>query len=268
MSKYTVSVCAILALAGSAAASVTTFIDRTTFNASLLVNSFSTVIDDSNAFAPDPSTATGLSTLSRNGVGVWTGLNYTVTDGSFQSGLGINSNAPLSSIAADFGGTSDFAVESPVAQGSATGIGSWGIDGDSGDSNTKRDAVLFTFNQDIFHFGADWHDMESALDPARQRAEYFLYDASGNFISGGIIDWVTNDGNDVSNFFGIVANNASSGFRSLLFVVGDDDLFGDGTGNQERWAVDRMTFGSAYIPTPGSVALLGLAGLAVIKRRR
>ncbi|MFI4861338.1 MAG: PEP-CTERM sorting domain-containing protein [Phycisphaerales bacterium JB063] len=43
---------------------------------------------------------------------------------------------------------------------------------------------------------------------------------------------------------------------------------GDGTPLLGRHGVDNLSFGQTDVPEPGSLALLGLGGLAILRRRR
>lgn len=51
----------------------------------------------------------------------------------------------------------------------------------------------------------------------------------------------------------------------LTFKWRSDGLTGV---NNESWGIDNVRVGYTVVPTPGSVALLGLGGLAALKRRR
>jgi hypothetical protein len=56
-----------------------------------------------------------------------------------------------------------------------------------------------------------------------------------------------------------------NGFERLE-IIKDFELFANGTGGTAGASFIRQTF--SQIPTPGGVMLAGIAGLAVVRRRR
>lgn len=260
----------LLVLASAAAARADSYLvfqdDRAGFQASLDVNPASTVIDTGGAFAANPVAAAGLASVTRTGTIAGQSFSWTAYDVNF-------SNTPTGTVApgtvgGDVASATPVDLETPAAQGTATGLGSWGLDSGSG-GTTTRNALLVNFTGTpgglgIGHFGLDLIDFEAAA--AFTRGTLRLYRA-GSLVFSRDFDWGAQDGNNQTHFLGIVADGAFW-FDQVAVVVGDDSA---GGGNAETWAADRFTFGQAvHNPEPGTVALfaLGAAGLAVAVRRR
>jgi hypothetical protein len=242
--------------------------DRAGFEASLDVDPLSTVIDTGGAFAPNPAAAVGLASVTRSGSIAGRAFTWTGYDINF-------SNSPTGTITpgtagGDIASTTPVDVEAPVAQGSATGSGSWGLDGGSG-STTSRNALLADFTTTpgglgIAHFGLDLIDFEASASFTRGTLRLYR---GGSLVFSQDFDWGTADGNNQVHFLGVVASSAPW-FDQVVVVLGDDSA---GSGNAETWAADRFTFGQAtHVPEPGTWALLslGVASLAawVVRRRR
>lgn len=243
--------------------------DRSAFASSLDVDPLSTIVDTGGAFAPNPVAAAGLASITRSGsIG---GAAYTWV------GYDINfSNAPTGTltpgaVGGDIASATPVNVETPAAQGTVTGLGTWGLDSGSG-STTSRNALLVHFAETplglgIGHFGLDLLDFEASS--AFTSGTLHLY-RQGTLVFSRDFDWGIEDGNNQSHFLGVVAVGGGW-FDQVAIVVGDDTA---GGGNAETWAADRFTFGQAiHAPEPGTWALsaLGAAGLAVlvaIRRRR
>ena len=134
-------------------------------------------------------------------------------------------------------------VESPASQGSASGIGSFGVDTSSGALST-RNALLFDFSANpggIGHFGLDLHDVENSAEFTL--AEYRIYD-DGVLVDSGVLDYADGgDGNNESQFWGYAVSSPDNYFDQVVIVVGDDST---GGGLSERLAADRFTFGEAF----------------------
>ena len=242
--------------------------DRAGFHASLEVNPLSTVIDSGGAFAANPAAAAGLVSVARSGTLAGQAFSWTGYDVNF-------SNAPTGfvtpgSVGGDIASATGVDLELPVAQGTATGSGSWGLDSGSG-STTSRNAFLAAFTTTpgslgIGHFGLDLVDFEAAA--AFTRGTLRLYRA-GSLVFTRNFDWGGQDGNNQVHFLGVVAVGAAY-FDQVAVVLGDDTA---GGGNSETWAADRFTFGQAVAnPEPGTLALFGLGaaslGAWAVRRKR
>lgn len=258
----------VLALAAVARADSYLFFqdDRAGFQASLDINPISTVIDTGGAFAANPVAAAGLASVTRTGTIAGQSFSWTAYDINF-------SNAPTGtvtpgSVGGDVASATPVDLETPAAQGTASGTGSWGMDSGSG-GTTTRNALLVSFTSTpgglgIGHFGLDLIDFEAAA--AFTRGTLRLYRA-GSLVFTRDFDWGAQNGNNQTHFLGIVADG-SFWFDQVAVVVGDDSA---GGGNAETWAADRFTFGQAvHNPEPGTVALfaLGAVGLGLVVRRR
>jgi hypothetical protein len=261
---------AVLVVALASAARADGFLvfldDRPGFMASLDVNPLSTVIDSGGAFASNPAAATNLASVTRSGTIAGQAFSWTAYDVNF-------SNTPTGVVTpgvvgGDVASATGVDVETPVAQGTVTGAGTWGLDSSSG-STTSRNALLVDFTTTpgglgVGHFGLDLVDFEASSSFTRGTLR--LYRA-GTLVFSREFDWGAQDGNNQTHFLGVVAYGEGS-FDQAAFVVGDDS---SGGGNSETWAADRFTFGSAiHSPEPGTIALfaLGAAGLGVFLRRR
>lgn len=115
---------------------------RTAFNALLTTDPTSSVVDTSNAFAADPSAATGLASLSRSGTIGGQSYGYTAYDMGY-------SNSPTGSLkpgtaGGDIDNLSTINVEAPASQDGATGSGTWGLDSGSVGTSTRA-ALLLDF---------------------------------------------------------------------------------------------------------------------------
>jgi len=216
--------------------------DRAGFDAALTGNPGETIIDDNNAFAPDPSASGNIAVVNRSGTINGNNYVYDIYDVDF-------SNTPNGTITpgvvgGDIYDLDTLRIETPVSQGTATGSGSWGVDSRWGNTRT-RNALLFDFTttpgtQGIGHFGVELHDTESYA--SGQLAEYHVY-RNGIMITWGTIDWGPgNDGNNESHFFGYVAEETAGFFDHIAIVVG-----GNPNGNYMSLAGDRFTFGAAYM---------------------
>jgi hypothetical protein len=260
----------VLVLTSAASARADSYLvfqdDRAGFQASLDINPISTVIDTGGAFAPNPVAAAGLASVTRTGTIAGQSFSWTAYDVNF-------SNTPTGAVTpgsagGDIASATPVDLETPAAQGTATGSGSWGLDSGSG-STTSRSALLVNFTATpggigIGHFGLDLIDFEAAAGFTRGTLR--LYRA-GSLVFSRDFDWGAQDGNNQVHFLGIVAVGAVW-FDQAAFVVGDDSA---GGGNSETWAADRITFGQAvHNPEPGTVALfaLGAAGLGFAVRKR
>jgi hypothetical protein len=270
MTRMLLVCCAVAVLASAASAdSFLVFTDdRSGFEGSLDVDPLSTVIDTGGAFAANPTSGAGLASVTRSGSIAGQSFTWVGYDINF-------SNTPTGSITpgsagGDIASTTPVDVETPVAQGSAGGSGSWGLDGGSG-STTSRNALLVDFTSTpgglgIGHFGLDLIDFEASA--AFTRATLRLY-RGGSLVFTQDFDWASADGNNQVHFLGVVATTASW-FDQIVVVLGDDS---SGGGNAETWAADRFTFGQAsHVPEPGTWALLGV-GVAllaawVVRRKR
>lgn len=269
MIRALVALCVVALLAAAARAdSYTVFRDdRAGFEASLDIDPLSTVIDTGGAFAANPTAATGLASVTRSGSIAGQSFTWVGYDINF-------SNTPNGTITpgtagGDIASTTPLDIETPAAQGSATGSGSWGLDGGSG-STTSRNALLADFTTTpgglgIGHFGLDLIDFEASA--AFTRGTLRLY-RHGSLVFSQDFDWATGDGNNQVHFLGVVASSAPW-FDQVVVVLGDDSA---GNGNAETWAADRFTFGQAtHVPEPATLTLtgVGVASLAAwVKKRR
>lgn len=240
--------------------------DRAGFHASLDVNALSTVIDSGGAFAANPTAATGLASIVRNGTVNGQGFAWTGYDINF-------ANVPTGTLApgvvgGDIASATTVDVETPASQGTVTGAGFWGLDSGSG-STTTRNAFLIDFTATpgslgIGHFGLDLIDFEAAA--AFTRGTLRLYNA-GTVVFSRDFDWGLANGNNQTHFLGVVAlNGVGDFFDQALLVVGDDSA---GGGNSETWAADRFTFGQAvHNPEPGTLVLFGSGVVLLVAWRR
>ncbi len=237
--------------------------DRSGFT-SALDDPSASITDSGGAFAPEPAAGT-TATIARSGLVGGQAYAYGLYDFDF-------SNAPTGTITPGVAGgdaadTDNLAVESPAAQGGATGAGTWGIDAGSGQTSS-RNALLAHFSTTpgglgIGHFGVDLVDFEVPVGSLGGTLR--LYDG-GVLIFSHSFDWGGTTGDAETHFIGVVAVGDGSGqaarFDQAVLVVGT---------NTDSYAADRFTFGAAiHNPEPGTLALFGLgaAGLAVLARRR
>lgn len=233
--------------------------DRSAFESALSSRPESTVVDTGGAFAPDPTLGT-FDAVTRSGTVAGQAFSYTAYDLQF-------STSPTGTIApgtvgGDVGALSTLTVESPAGQSGGVGSGSWGVDSGAV-STSRRSGLLVDFTTapgaGIGHFGVDLIDFEAGVG---SEGELRLY-AAGLLVYSTTFALAPDGGNDASVFLGVVANPAEGGTSFDQAVV----LVGTAT---DRWAADRITFGVARNPEPGTWALfgLGLLGLGAYLRRR
>jgi hypothetical protein len=237
--------------------------DRGGFTSSL-DDASSSVTDSGGAFAPDPGAGSAAS-VARSGLIGGQAYAYTLYDFDF-------ANSPSGTLTpgaagGDIADTDNLTVESPAAQGGATGAGTWGIDAGTGQTST-RNALLAHFSTTpgglgVGHFGVDLVDFEIPVGSLGGTLR--LYDG-GILIFSHSFDWGGTTGDAETHFIGVVAVADGGGqaqrFDQAVLVIGT---------NTDSYAADRLTFGAAiHNPEPGTLALFGLgaAGLAVIARRR
>ncbi|HAG85274.1 MAG TPA: hypothetical protein DCL61_30050 [Cyanobacteria bacterium UBA12227] len=159
---------------------------------------------------------------------------------------------------------------------SADQPGFWNHTG--GNSDSRRNAVRFTFAQPVKSFGAWFGDLETRTQGGGAPAYLRLLDASGNRIGQDIaitpqtLDNGTSStpnpqplnqancstsatsqlgcGNQTSRWVGFIDNNASPRIKQVLVIVGDDDDTGNGD-------AERLSFiGSNTIPIASNPNLL------------
>ena len=275
MKHFLLAVLAAIALATASspaeAGSYTVYVDdHAGFDSALAADLAATVVDTSGAFAADPSAATGLASVIRTGTLAGQGFTYTAYDVNFTTAASPPGTLTPGSVGGDLLAATAVDVERPAAQGAATGTGSWGLDSGSG-STTSRNGLLVDFtttpgNLGIGHFALELVDFEAgaAGTPGLLR----LYDGGMLVFSHAFTFAGPKAGNDELHFLGVVAGAGAAWFDQIVVVVGDDTP--GGTGNSETWAADRFQFGVTTTPEPGTWALfgVGVAGIAVIVRRR
>ena len=233
--------------------------DRAAFDGVLSGYGGSTVVDSDGAFGADPTLGSAAS-VTRTGSVAGETFSYTAYDLQF-------SNTPTGSITPgvvgdDVGALSSLIVESPAAQSGGVGAGSWGIDS-SAVSTSRRSGLLVDFTAapaiGVGHFGVDLIDFEADVG---SEGELRLY-AAGLLVYATTFALTPDGGNDAAHFLGVIANPADGGtsFDQAVVLVGT---------TSDRWAADRITFGVARNPEPGTWALfgIGLAGLGAYLHRR
>lgn len=198
--------------ASSAAATITVFTDRASWEAA--IGGAPITVEDFNSTTTQPIA---------DGQTLDTGLLQIRRDGSPNAADG------------------DLAISPGTLFGNFDGTNH--LDGETGIEPHER--VDFGFNGSaVFAFGADWVSPFSGDGIGLEvNGELFLIDTIAGFDSG---------------FFGVVSSSSSF---ATVSVVGNPamDTF------QELWQADNVSYA---IPTPGAAGVLGLAGLAVMRRRR
>lgn len=206
-------------------------------------------------------------------------------------------------------------LQAPVAPGSAR-LGTYGLDGTSlqsgaprpgfasgpgsgyyigttaGVNNGLRNAVLFDLSNfdggGVYSFGIFGGDLETGAPGAPLGFLMVTYVDDSTEIIPYLPDptlfpdanWDGNNnisetyGNETTRFIGIVSDDLR--IKSALFVVGDDDLNGNGSDEQLSFIAGGITFldrdGNPFapirVPEPSAAAFLSLAGFGALARRR
>lgn len=246
--------------------------DEAGFVSALGPDAVTSVTDSGGAFAPDASAAGGLGSVSRSGSAAGQPFAFTVYDFNFTTSASPPGTLVPGAPGGDVGSVSTLDVETPVRQGGATGVGSFGYDSSTG-GVTSRNALLVDFTTTpgglgVAHFALDLVDFEASA--AGTPGSLRLYDAGVLVFSHTFSYPGGGTGNDETHFLGVVALGAPSCFDQVVLVVGDDDP--GGSGNGETWAADRLRFGTTINPEPGTWALFGIGAAAlaagVVRRRR
>lgn len=233
--------------------------DRAAFQDALTSGASSTVVDSGGAFAADPATGSAAA-VTRTGTIAGATFSYTAYD--LQLSTSPTGTLTPGTVGGDVGALSSLTIESPATQSGGVGSGSWGIDSGAV-STSRRSGLLVDFTTvpagGVGHFGVDLIDFEADVG---SEGELRLY-AAGLLVYSTTFALTPDGGDDTSHFLGVVANPADggTGFDQAVVLVGT---------TTDRWAADRITFGVARNPEPGTWALfgLGLAGLTVYLRRR
>ncbi|MEM7754741.1 MAG: hypothetical protein AAF297_03795 [Planctomycetota bacterium] len=136
-----------------------------------------------------------------------------------------------------------------ITDGSAFGNidGTNHLDGETGVD--PHETTLFGFNGfNATAFGADFNSPFSGDGVGLEiNGELFLIDTIGGFDTG---------------FFGVVAIGTEFSSASIVGNPATDTF-------QELWQADNISYAQgSLIPTPGAAAVLGLGGLAAMRRRR
>jgi len=224
-----------------------------------------------NSIVPDAATGTG-TTTPNIGTGSISNIGGTTT--TFASG-----DASGGSSDPAVGDDSGWNLTAFPAQGSGSGTaGLQGLASTAGFSNISVSWDLRTSNS-----GSRYYQFQYTLDGSAAIPSYIPFggDANNVFTSGGGDFWNNNNLVDLSSVAG-ANNNANFGFRivSVFSPVGFTNLtpvtFGPNQGYRAANADDRAyaTSGTwrfdmvTVVPAPGALALLGLGGLALSRRRR
>ena len=224
-----------------------------------------------NSIVPDAATGTG-TTTPNIGTGSISNIGGTTT--TFASG-----DASGGSSDPAVGDDSGWNLTAFPAQGSGSGTaGLQGLASTAGFSNISVSWDLRTSNS-----GSRYYQFQYTLDGSAAIPSYIPFggDANNVVTSGGGDFWNNNNLVDLSSVAG-ANNNANFGFRivSVFSPVGFTNLtpvtFGPNQGYRAANADDRAyaTSGTwrfdmvTVVPAPGALALLGLGGLALSRRRR
>jgi len=224
-----------------------------------------------NSIVPDAATGTG-TTTPNIGTGSISNIGGTTT--TFASGDASGGSSDPAT-----GDDSGWNLTTFPAQSAGSGTaGLQGLASTAGFSNISVSWDLRTSNS-----GSRYYQFQYTLDGSAAIPSYIPFggDANNVFTSGGGDFWNNNNLVDLSSVAG-ANNNANFGFRivSVFSPVGFTNLtpvtFGPNQGYRAANADDRAyaTSGTwrfdmvTVVPAPGALALLGLGGLALSRRRR
>ncbi len=224
-----------------------------------------------NSIVPDAATGTGTTTPN---IGTGSISNIGGTTATFASG-----DASGGSSDPAVGDDSGWNLTTFPAQSAGSGTaGLQGLASTAGFSNISVSWDLRTSNS-----GSRYYQFQYTLDGSAAIPSYIPFggDANNVFTSGGGDFWNNNNLVDLSSVAG-ANNNANFGFRivSVFSPVEFTNLtpvtFGPNQGYRAANADDRAyaTSGTwrfdmvTVVPAPGALALLGLGGLALSRRRR
>jgi hypothetical protein len=210
-----------------------------------------TILYSNQAFFEGDASGLGLSqlyveTFEENTIGgayamITPPLSYGVPNNGFPTGL----DAPGLSVTSGFG--SLFALRPNASYWPnivSTVVG----------TNSESDHTILQFAGDgVLAVGFEVWGIETFTTGYPEEIDYTIYDIGGGVITPGLFATPTSD---TGAFFGVISDTAigSIDINGLRFGVLDTQEYYD---NVQAW-----------IPTPGALALFGLAGLMTRRRRR
>lgn len=202
------------------------------------------------AVAGSASTPVDISARARNGESGFEGVLFTPGNPA-PTGLQMN---PVGNPAWSYGEYAGFSF----AYNSTTGSATWSID----------------FNRD-----GDFLDSEESVTSLSPSLAYRGFNQVSLFLQGNdsplagasIVDFTLNG----TNFGAFTSSNGTATTQLFTYAGGGTDILATGSlmftasgGSQERPRFWIQAGSSFAVPTPGAMALLGLAGLAKSRRRR
>lgn len=215
-----------------------------------------------NSNPPDASTSTGTTVPNVNITAPAASivLQGGVTNPGFNSGVG--SSDPAAS------DNSGYQTTTYPAQGMASGTAGVAFS----TSTTGWQDIVVSWDQRFSNTSSRFFEFQYTLDFSEAIPTWVTFGGVRENTLGGD-QWLNNNVADLTGVSG-VDNNANFAFRVV-------SVFSPATGQYEpsrlppasnygggTWRFDMVTVRGVAIPTPGSIALLGLGGLVALRRRR